>query len=344
MIPGSGFRYAAVEGNTGWIVSVATASGSVALSRLGLTDASWSVWPLPGRFPELAEHEELAADGLGHLWLSAGDSFIQIDESSRSVTTVPLPSPASDASPGPENPAAGYVFAEAWDQSLKRLIFVRVGDHRVYLLDASTHAITPGPDLPILTTVNSQVAVAQDGTIAINGQTPGAPGFQPIAAVLPPAGATPWTFSGAVGVCGGRKGATSISEAGLITSLSTASQAIGSIGASAGSTRPQLACDTNDNVFTSLVTAGSDAQHQIFEVVRISSSGQRATAKTALTATTVDVPLPGVAAQTAFDAPDIRGLLPDNLGGVWVLDSSGSSADAPPSSYPSIWRPALVRP
>jgi hypothetical protein len=351
-----GQRYTATSAGIAWIVTRPYAGTDLILNRLSLDDGAVSTVPVKGTFTDIFASADAADDGAGQLWMVYLQQILRIDEAHGTTHRWSLPPPPRDVVPSFQYPAAGQAVADAWDPTNNQLLFVRTGDFRLYRFDPGTSTVGAS-ELPIETTEASTIAVLADGSIGISGQRRESVTSAPAAVVLPH-DSKPEKIVGVVAICATPSGIVTLDEGGAVRLSGGAAKPLAAISVKPGPDAP-LACDRQGNIFTAFVANGS------LTVVRIALSKAPTTVVLPLAPALGGGPQASVAPEgsssreasagpqtsgvpapsgTSLSAPAIEtadplllALLPDGLGGVWLVSADGTRAGGTAPSYPSLW-------
>lgn len=333
----AGQRYVAEANGIGWILTRPTSNGELAVTKLSLSDGGATTTLADSQMGGASYRQGLATDPHGHLWLTYGEQILRIDEQGGGVQRWDLPSPPPDAAPSDEHPEAGHPDADYWDVQNNDLLLLREDDHRLYRFDPASGSLTTAADLPVTTTYLSSFAVAGDGSIGINGSLVGATAFTPTAAILPKDADAWLTVPNVLAVCGAPSGIATLDPKGAVAIVSSATNALGQIGFTPRTDTP-LVCDAQGDVFSDGDVFSPDGSKGSVAIVRLSPTGQISTVNPPLTPTTVEGHVPGATPIPTWAGPDLRALLPDGQGGVWLVSSDGQDEEGRTSAYPSLWR------
>jgi len=340
-----GQRYAAVSEGTGWIVTRPYAGTDLILNRLSLADGALSTIRVKGTFADVFASADAADDGAGQVWMVYLQQILRIDEAHGTTHRWVLPPAPYDVVPSVRFPAAGQAVADAWDSTNHQLLFARTGDYRLYRFDPGTSTVGSS-ELPIETTEASTIAVMADGSVGVSGQRRESLTPAP-AAVVVPHGEKPTKILGVVAVCATPSGIAALDEAGAVRLPATAAKPIGEIGVKPGPAAP-LACDRGGNVFSAFAANGS------LTVIRIAAAKAPASVVLPLAPASGGGPTASAGPPAASAGPPaasagsglsdletadplLLALLPDGLGGVWLVSADGTRSGGTAPNYPSLW-------
>jgi hypothetical protein len=351
-----GQRYAAASAESAWIVTRPYSGTDLILNRLSLADGVLSTVPVKGIFADVFASADAADDGAGQLWMVYLQQILRIDEAHGTTHRWVLPPAPYDVVPSLQFPAAGQAVADAWDATNHQLLLARTGDYRLYRFDPGTSTVGSS-ELPIETTEASTIAVMADGSIGVSGQRRESLTPAP-AAVVVPHGEKPTKILGVVAVCAAPSGIAALDETGAVRLPATATKPLAAISVKPDPGAP-LACDRQGNIFSAFVANGT------LTVVRIAqakapasvvlplaptpagpptaSAGQQASDGSGSSTTPQGGTSPGASGPTPSGAPVetadplLLALLPDGLGGVWLVSADGTRTDGTAPSYPSLW-------
>lgn len=329
-----GDRYAVAANGIGWILTHPTDNHVLALTKLSLIGGRVDTVVLDRNLQQISLIEGVADDGTGHLWLTYGTEIIRIDEVGGAFARWAIPPLPPEVS-ADQDPSAGLVYADAWDARDHSLLFVRNLDHRLYRFDPATASFATEALLPILTSDLSRISIAADGETGINGQRLGAKVFTPTAVILSARGQLQQLLPDVLAICNGPAGFMTLDRAGeAIDEVS--GQLLGKVGFVPASDTP-FVCDTQGNVFSS-GEARLDAQHLVVVVARFSNRGAASSVNLLLRAIPVSSQFGRGTTQPSWASPELRALLPDGTGGVWLVSAAGTNdLGLGPSWYPSLW-------
>ena len=162
--------------------------------------------------------------------------------------------------------------------------------------------------------------------ITVTGSVTGTADFSPAAVRIAANLAQPALVTGVLAVCATSTRMTYLSGSGAVSGSD------GSVVATVPaplSTRVPFACDSLDNVFEAVVGSGE------LVVARVTPSSSTSLLTDALIPVTVQ----GLGGPVhTFADPSVAALMPDGLGGVWVVSESGTNASPHAGSplYPTL--------
>ena len=318
------------SGSSGWIVSRLLGSTDLVLTTVSLADGAISTSTLEKSAPGGFIGGGLAADGVGHLWITYGPEVLRVDEPGGAIQTWILPDPPPDARPSDVYPDAGTAEAAAWDPLAGTLVFVRSDDHRLYRFDPATGTVSVVVSVPIITSDISRLTAAPDGSMAVTGSQIDATVFTPAAVLVSVQSPTPAVLTNVLAVCWSPLGLAQLDTAANVTLPDASTIPLAQV--SRLPSNVPFACDASGNVFTLIEANG------IVTVYRLSAAGSLSTVQLPLIPVQVHT-LGGVVSSWA--GPRLVKLLPDGNGGVWLVSELGTQTveGAFPGvpAYPSLW-------
>lgn len=326
----SGARYATQSDGVGWILTITYEDPLLLLTSLSLMDGA-SVTTLIDDQEECCYGPSAAADNADHLWLTYGREILRIDMDGGHMERLDLPAPATDASPSDEDPPAGGVGAAAWDSISNTLLFTRFSDHRLYRFDPATEMFTTVADLGIVTHNLGHVSVGGDGSVAVNGAQRVGADYLRAAVVLSPGSDAPQLLVGVEAICVGPSGMFALYEDG---DVKLDGQSVGQVEFEPFSD-VSFACSPDGHAFTVGEVASLSDTALNLVIYRFGLEG----------ASTVALPMTLMHGTNPHDGtpmdswsgPSVGALLPDGLGGVWLINEDGTSSlpGIGPSPYAS---------
>jgi hypothetical protein len=375
-----GQRYAAISGDTASIVTRPYSGTDLILNRLSLADGVLSTVPVKGTFADVFASADAADDGAGQLWMVYLQQILRIDEAHGTTHRWVLPPAPYDVVPSLQFPAAGQAVADAWDATNHQLLLARTGDYRLYRFDPGTSTVGSS-ELPIETTEASTIAVMTDGSIGVSGQRRDSLTPAPAAVVLPH-GLAPTKILGVVAICAAPSGIATLDEAGAVRLPATAAKPIGDIGTKPGPAAPLAcdrdgnifsAFVANGSLTVIRIAAAKAPASVVLPLAPASDGGPPASAgppsasaepPAASAGSGSSAAAQSSAAPQVSAAPQASGtpssetspsgapletadplllaLLPDGLGGVWLVSADGARSGGTAPSYPSLWHATFV--
>jgi hypothetical protein len=331
-----GAHYVTSRDGIGWILSKPSENGILALTKLSLTNGVSSTQVVDDREEFTPNSAILSADDAGHLWFTYYLQIMRIDQETGAIDRWDPPPPLPDASPSDEHPEAGQLMANAWDPTTNTLLFLRNVDHRLYRFDPSSETFSTVADLPIVTHSLSRVSVGVDGTTTINGGLWGATIFSPTAVVLSAAADPPRAIAGILSVCIDPSGVATIDQAGAVR---IGERSIGTLDAKPYSD-VTFVCDGIGHVFSMGDVFSADGSEANVVVYRFALAGSVDTTSFPLMKSTGINHVTGEPMTTWGGAPSVETLLPDGEGGVWLVNTDGTSSmsEVGDSLFPTLMR------